>query len=250
VGILVRVQMGNDEVSPLLRKPPPPEGRPAILLPSRRILMPGATRTLHLYDQNLLCALEKALETDATLALVSYDVESRVFVPGPGTLASIIHVEHATRMNFRNETSASKMVTITGLSPFRVNSITQFEPYVVADLKELKPEDTPAPSESQCESIRSLCSEVASLRLDLDLGILEAAADGTPDDTEANLPGVSSSAPGSRVMLALTAAQHVEPECRAAALVLSGEELGEYVSSELLKARSKLAAMKALSGLG
>lgn len=47
----------NDEVSLLKRRP---KGQSAILLPRPRVLLPGATRSFHMFDANMLLALEHA----------------------------------------------------------------------------------------------------------------------------------------------------------------------------------------------
>jgi hypothetical protein len=54
----------NDEVSSLKRQP---AGQSAIYLPLSRILLPGSTRSIHMYDTNMLLALEQARENELVL---------------------------------------------------------------------------------------------------------------------------------------------------------------------------------------
>ena len=54
----------NDEVSPLKRQP---SGQSAIFVPLSRILLPGSTRSLHMYDTNMLMALEQARDNELVL---------------------------------------------------------------------------------------------------------------------------------------------------------------------------------------
>ena len=254
----------SDEVALFRRKPPPPNGYGAVLLASERLLMPGATRSFHFYDQNLLGSLEHAMTQNVgspVLALVGYDPESRKLNIGSSVLVAVVGVENSKRVNSRRqEISESKIVSVEALRPCRVNRITQYEPFVVADTEDLDLLDSPAPSIEQDASIQQLCSEVMKLRDELGLALLPATADGRLDDTAAD-PAASQHAAGSllaevrahpeasRILRTLTAAQHCKPETRAGALYLNGEALGDYVLAELADMRATLVAMKSIRDL-
>lgn len=65
----------------------------------------------------------------------SYDAESRKLELGPAVVVQVTSVANATRANFRNETSDSKVVTVKALRPVHVAAVTQHEPFLVADVQ-------------------------------------------------------------------------------------------------------------------
>lgn len=233
----------NEEVSSLRRRTPPPLGRATVLIPSARVLMPGSTRSLHFYDNNLLLALQHALEDHVSpgkvLALVTYDPEQRVLSTSYGVLAEVTKVEESTRTNIHGEISQSKIVTVKGLWPLKVKKIVQLEPYVVIESNEITTES--GPSKQQLTTIKNILSEVVNLRSELGLGLLEASADGRKDDTEAFFPARDS------YLSAMVAAQHCMPVRRAGALSLGGEELGAYVEASLVATKAALSTAKTLA---
>lgn len=281
---------GNaDEVAPFLRRPAPPGGDDAsavVLLPESRVLMPGATRTFHFYDSNLLAALQHALAHDNELVILGYDTSSRRLKYGPGTLATVGTVEDAVRENRLKERSASKIVSVTGRRPVKVDDVLQYEPFMLAKIAPRASEEEEAAAgvdeekkEGETgEAIAAmvvLCNEVMALRNVLSVPLLQPTSDGRPDDTTADpnaLLASSSASSSSEVdadsLVAWTCAQHCLPEQRARALALGsgcggeGEEgaggegdcdaesLVAYVSDALEETKRTLLAMKSLQALG
>ena len=205
--------------------------------------MPGATRTFHMYDINLLLALEHSVEK-GEMAIVTYNPDDRKLSVGPGVLASIVSITNSSRINRRGESSESKLVMLRALRPIRVASVAQYEPFVVAKVEDIMPGASSRLRETQEASIVALCKTVISLREDLSLPLLPATSDGASDTTRADFAHVTG---GSE--LAWLAAQHCLPEMRAAALKLQGGSLGDYVIGSLVNTRAKLIAMKSLTGL-
>ena len=279
----------SEEVAPLLRRPKL-EGSAVVLLPASRVLLPGASRSFHFYDANLLAALEHALastppDRPAELVILGYDETSRRLSYGRGTLATVGSVEESKRENKFAEKSESKIVTVTGLRPVSVESVEQYEPFMLASLAEeaqqqqqQQQQQQAVEEEEESESVGSSvqgileamvaqCNEVVALRTELDLPLLKPSADGRPDDTTADpntalewclATGLDASCDE---LVAWTCAQHLLPELRAGALELGGGAGGSgcgcglmaYVIDALEETRATLLAMKSLeqlTGLG
>jgi hypothetical protein len=263
------------EVAGLLRQPLPVAGLATILLPAERVLLPGATRSLHLYDANLLLALEHSLARDGgRLVLLGYDPRERrrLALHDVGVLAAVTSVEPTTRVNFRGETSPSRLISVAALWPVVSPRLTQREPFVRAELGPVAEPD--APDAAQLAEIMAAHAAVAALRAALRVGVLPATADGRPDDTAASpggaWPAEAAAAlaaaavalkaaeeaacawagpEGTQHRAALAAAQHLLPPARAGALGLRGAALGVYVLQGLREARAQLEGTQRLEAL-
>ncbi len=258
---------GNDEVAPFRRARDSmadlPDGVAVVLLPASRVLMPGAMRSFHFYDSNLLNALDYARGRDGKLVILGYDEKSRKLKYGPGTLASVGVVENAMRENKFAEKSESKIVQVTGEGPVTVAEVLQFEPFMLAtiegkgtgggceDRDDGETREVKEAELSRAADLVALCSNCMELRKSMQLPLLKPSSDGRPDDTESDPSVLEVSSRDSLLLVAWMCAQHCLPEFRAGALAL-GEDtsaLLTYVEENLEETKRTLLAMKALQQL-
>jgi hypothetical protein len=178
--------------------------------------------------------------------LQTYDPADRRLGLGPAVLATVTSVANSVRYNFRHEESSSKIVTLKALWPVK-SEIRQFEPFVLAEVDDLKPDASCSPTSEQDKAIESEVESIIRLRKVLSLPLLDATADGRIDDTVAEL--VSVVGPERLYYRALLAAQHAMPEMRPKALELKGEQLGDYVLASLRETHARLIAKKSIMDL-
>lgn len=140
-----------------------PQERLLPLFPLNTVLFPNASLPLQIFEERYKLMMQHCLDADSKLGVVLIKAGSEVGEPAipysTGTLAQIVQV---------NRVQDGRMfISITGQQRFQIKSITQYRPYIAAQV-ELLEEDTVAwipPTEM--EAIRQALTQHLRLALGL-----------------------------------------------------------------------------------
>ncbi len=109
------------------------------LFPLNTVLFPGASMPLQIFEQRYKLMLKDCLNADSKLGVVLIKSGSEVGEPAEphstGTLAGIVQANEIEEGRY--------FISVTGQQRFRIIEITQYRPYIAAEV-ELLDEDTEA----------------------------------------------------------------------------------------------------------
>ena len=122
------------------------------------MLFPGASLPLQIFEERYKRLLQDCLDSDSRFGIVlikSGDEVGQPAIPHPvGTVAHITQVNEIRGDRF--------FVAVTGERRFKINTITQHRPYIIADISVL-PDTDAEDARPQSESIRDLLNEYLRL---------------------------------------------------------------------------------------
>ena len=145
----------------------PGVGLPCIPLHEVRMLAPGCTRTMHLYDSSCVAAFKAAMAGDGSFALVALDTmatASRSFsLRSVACGVQILDVRTGEKESKFGDASLSYYVDIIGTRRIDTKGVklVQFEPYVA--LENAPPTFDAAPTDHDVEAAAARCAELADL---------------------------------------------------------------------------------------
>ena len=140
-------------------------GLPCIPLHEARMLAPGCTRTMHLYDSSCLAAFKAAMAADGAFALVALDTFSaatRSFsLRSLACAVQILNVRPGEKASKFGDSSLSYYVDIIGTRRIDTKGvpITQMEPYVALG-GEIPDFDA---ATDDHDAVAARCAEIAEL---------------------------------------------------------------------------------------
>lgn len=142
-----------------------PEERSLPLFPLNTVLFPNASVPLQIFEERYKRMLRDCLDSDSRFGVVLIKAGSEVgepAIPYPiGTVAHIVQV---------NEIRGGRyFVSAVGERRFRIKNITQYRPYMTAQVELLEEEDAALP-DTRLDEIRQAVSQYASLVMGLQGG--------------------------------------------------------------------------------
>jgi Lon protease-like protein len=133
------------------------------LFPLNTVLFPNASLPLQIFEERYKLMLQHCLSGDSTFGVVLIKSGSEVGAPAVpysvGTVAQIVQVNRVQEGRI--------FVSVLGRQRFRVSQITQYQPYIAAQVELLEEEVEPGLSESEAEEVRLAATQYVRLLLGL-----------------------------------------------------------------------------------
>lgn len=149
----------------------PPEERELPLFPLNTVLFPGGSLPIQIFEDRYKLMLDHCLEADSRFGLVFIKSGSEVGAPAIpysiGTVAQIVQV---------NRVEGGRIfISATGINRFRIQSITQYEPYMKADVQLFTEADDSGEPPAKLDEIRDAINQYARLIVGLRGGWVDRA---------------------------------------------------------------------------
>ena len=141
----------------------PPEERTLPIFPLNTVLFPNGTLPLQIFEERYKKMLQDCLDGDSKFGVVLIKAGTEVGEPAiPFSTGTMVHIVHV------NEVQGGRyFVAVAGQRRFRIKNITQYRPYMAAEV-ELLEDDTKAwIPKSEMEAIRQAVTEHHRLTLGL-----------------------------------------------------------------------------------
>ena len=156
-----------------------PQERTLPLFPLTTVLFPNATMPLQIFEERYKLMLQHSLDNDSKFGVVL--IKSGIEVGGPAEPFSVGTRAHIVQVN---KVEGGRMfISITGQQRFRIKNITQYRPYMAADVELLEEDEGAELSPEKVEEIRKAANQYISLVLGLRGGWVRKAR--TPSDPAA-----------------------------------------------------------------
>ena len=137
------------------------------LFPLQTVLFPKGTLPLQIFEERYRLMLEHCLDADSKFGVVL--IKRGLEVGGPaatysvGTVARIVQVSPVKEGRI--------FISVYGVERFEISGVTQFEPYLSAQVKTLpESEDEPPLSEARVRDIREAAAQHVRLTLGMRAG--------------------------------------------------------------------------------
>ncbi|KAJ1615787.1 hypothetical protein T492DRAFT_1110869 [Pavlovales sp. CCMP2436] len=222
-----------------------------------RLILPGQTSQLHLYDSSNLAALRSAMTQGSTFIHVALDpattAKRKFGISAVGTEVRVLTVAPSSKLNFRGESSSSIVIEAIGLRQRRVLEVTTFEPHVRARIGPVLGGggyEKGGLAELRLDPLEALAAECHNLRVALQL---ESALLSVEAMRASMLTAFGAEGEEVRTWTCVrlcNCVQGLSPERRLSALqICEPAELLQYVHDELTQERQRLLACKALKSI-
>lgn len=133
------------------------------LFPLNTVLFPNASLPLQIFEERYKLMLQHCLSGDSTFGVVLIKSGSEVGEPAVpysiGTVAQIVQVNRVQEGRI--------FVSVMGRQRFQVKQITQYQPYIAAQVELLEEEVEPGLSEREVEEVRLAATQYVRLLLGL-----------------------------------------------------------------------------------
>ena len=155
-----------------------PQERWLPLFPLNMVLFPKASMPLQIFEERYKQMVEECLDRDSKFGVVLIKAGTEVGEPAiPHSVGTLAHIVQVNRID-----QGRLLISITGEQRFRIKNITQYRPYIAADVELLDDDETETwVPDTEMKAIHAALTEHYRLTLGLAGGwVREARAPSDP----------------------------------------------------------------------
>ena len=131
------------------------------IFPLNTVLFPGASLPLQIFEDRYKVMLQHCLDGDSKMGVVLIKSGAEVGEPAiPHSTGTIAHIVQVNRIE-----GGRMFVSVTGQQRFQIRNITQYRPYLAADVELLEEETEASIPHHEVEAVRRAVTQYLSLIL-------------------------------------------------------------------------------------
>ena len=149
----------------------PSEERWLPLFPLNTVLFPNASLPLQIFEERYKLMMQHCLDSDSSFGVVLIKAGSEVGEPAiPHSTGTVAHIVQVNRVE-----GGRMFISVTGRQRFQIKEITQYRPYMAAQVELLEDEAEVRVSPTEMEAVRQAVTRHLRLALGLRGGWIREA---------------------------------------------------------------------------